>query len=162
MTSARPHPARLRILLTQDRRRETEHWTTQLPQLLAAIGIETATATSGEQALDLAKQQPVHAAFVDLGTPRMPDQAPTTAEADQPGGLWLLRVLRTQPSHPAVIIVNGHAYSQKRAQRFHNEALRLGAFSVINRPIQLEQMLSTAKRVMDRMQQDPPRNEHLN
>ena len=39
--------ARFSVLLTEDRDRETEHWTRQLPRLLAPIGIDAITAGSG-------------------------------------------------------------------------------------------------------------------
>jgi len=150
MRSAPEATSRFSVLLTEDCQRETEHWTRQLPRFLERIGVEAITARSGQEAIQLAESRPIDAAFVDLGTPRSPGQMPSAHE-DQPGGLWLLQVLQRQETAPPVVLVNGHAYSPSQAQRFFNDALRLGAFSVINRPVQLEALLLVAQRLIDRM-----------
>lgn len=155
MRAARTQPSRFSVLLTEDCQRETEHWTRQLPRFLERIGAEAITARSGQEAIQLAESRlaqsrPIDAAFVDLGTPRSPGQKPSTHE-DQPGGLWLLQVLQRSDAAPPVVLVNGHAYSPAQAQRFFNDALRLGAFSVINRPVELESLLLVAQRLIDRM-----------
>ncbi len=150
MCPGQSQSARFSVLLTEDRDRETEHWTRQLPRLLTPLGIDAITAGSGEEAIEITRNRPVHAAFIDLGTPRHADEASSVTDP-QPGGLWLLQVLQRRDHRPPVILVNGHAYSPNQAQRFFNEALRLGAFSVINRPVQLESLLLVAQRLFDRL-----------
>jgi len=142
-----PHPeSRFTVLLTEDREHAVEHWTHQLPRLLQPQGVHAYVARTGQEALELAKQVPVHAAVIDLLTP--PDER--SGGSRSPGGLWLLELLRRSPQRPPVVLVSNPTYSQRQLQRYLNEALRLGAFSVINRPVELEALLESIRRLIDR------------
>ncbi len=134
MVNVRPsHESRFTVLLTEDREHAIEHWTHQLPRLLKPQGVQAYVVRTGREALELTKQLTIHAAVIDLLTP-----ADEKHGAQQtPGGLWLLELLRRHPGHPPVVLVSNPSYSQRVAQRYLNEALRLGAFSVINRPVEL-------------------------
>lgn len=139
---------RLRVLLTRDRARTEDHWTQQLPRLLGPMGIQAEVVGTGTDALDRANAQPYHAAVVDIATPTgSPGTAAPTADA---GGLWLLQVLQRSRFAPPVVVVNSQSYSQRQVARFLNEALRLGAFSVINKPVDLEHLLATIARLLQR------------
>ncbi|MEM9489189.1 MAG: hypothetical protein AAGC55_08590, partial [Myxococcota bacterium] len=131
----------------EDRQRPMEHWTRQLPRLLEPQGVQAFVAGSGEEALDLTHRFTIHAAVVDLATPRA---AETKAATDLPGGLWLLDVLRRLPARPPVVVVNSRAYSARQVHRFLNDALRMGAFSVVNVPVELEDLLNAIQRVVER------------
>ena len=48
------------------------------------------------------------------------------------------------------VVVNSRAIARIQAQRFLNDALRLGAFSVVNRPSDIEDMLNVIRRLIDR------------
>ena len=153
MVNVRPQPhreshpeSRFTVLLTEDREHAVEHWTHQLPRLLQPQGVQAYVARTGQEALELAKQVPVHAAVIDLLTPA--DERSGTGRA--PGGLWLLELLRRSPQRPPVVLVSNPTYSQRQLQRYLNEALRLGAFSVINRPVELEALLESIRRLIDR------------
>ena len=137
---------RFTVLLTEDREHAIEHWTHQLPRLLEPQGVQAFVARTGREALELAKQLTIHAAVIDLLTPA--DEGSTSPST--PGGLWLLEVLRRRPDRPPVVLVSNPNYSQRLTQRYLNEALRLGAFSVLNRPVELEALLQSIRRVIDR------------
>jgi CheY-like chemotaxis protein len=65
-------------------------------------------------------------------------------------GLWVLEVIRRLPQRPPVVVVNSRAIARNQAQRCLNQALRLGAFSVVNRPSDIEDMLNVIRRLIDR------------
>ena len=140
---ATPFGGRFNVLLTEDRDRPVEHWTRQLPRLIEPLGIHTHIARSAPEALALHAKITFHAAVVDLATP----SGPGSAEAN--GGLWLLKVLRRSEAHPPVVVVNSRA-TQRQAVKLLNEALRLGAFSVVNPPVQIERLLGAIHRLIDR------------
>lgn len=148
MVNVRPESAyRLNVLLTEDREHATEHWTQQLPRLLEPQGIHAVVARTGRDAVNWVEREPTHLAVVDLLTPR--DEAGDSDE-NRPGGLWLLEMLRRLPAAPPVVVVSNKSYSLRQAQRFLNEALRLGAFSVVNRPVQIDTLLQVVRRLLDR------------
>ncbi|GAB4195619.1 MAG: hypothetical protein Kow00105_09860 [Phycisphaeraceae bacterium] len=149
--------SRFNVLLTEDREHSPGHWTRQLPRLLQPQGVRSYVARSGRQALGLMSQVNIHAALIDLATPQDDPQS-------QPGprlgfmaqmrtgdeGLWVLEMLRRQPNRPPVVVVNSRAIAPGQAQRYLNQALRLGAFTIVNRPNDLEDMLNVIKRLIDR------------
>jgi DNA-binding response OmpR family regulator len=140
---------RLNLLLTEQQSDSPEHWSRQLPRLLRAQGVQPYLARTGREAFDLAEQVPIHAALIDLATPL----GEAENQSDAPGGLSLLELLRRRPERPPAIVINTRAYSQQQLQRLMNEALRRGAFTVVNRPADLEALLSVIQRVVDRRYQ---------
>lgn len=153
-----PTGPRFRVLLTEDRARPDEHWTRQVPALLRPLGVDARIAATGPEALDILKAGQVHAAVIDLNTP-----APHAAGNDPgAGGLWLMQVIHRLPAKPPVVVVNSRSYSQRQVQRLLSQALDLGAFSVINWPVQLDTLLGTFQRLLERAydnnwpEQDPP------
>ena len=160
--------SRFNVLLTEDRQRPVEHWTRQLPRLVAPLGIHAQLATSAREAAALAEQQLFHAVITDLATPVEPasprgdgsgsteDPASggggTSGGGGEGGGLWLLQVLQRRAQRPPVIVVNSRA-TRQQAVRLLNDALRLGAFSVINRPADLHPLLTAIQRLLNRHHQ---------
>lgn len=142
--------SRFNVLITEDRDRPIEHWTRQIPRLLEPQGVSAFIAKSGREALDISTNLPIHAAIVDLATPRDAQKSSTTPTTTRSDGLWLLEVLNRQPNRPPVVVVNGRTYSARQAQRMLNEALRLGAFSVLNGPVHIEALLHTIRRLIER------------
>ncbi len=160
MVSVHTQPSsRLNVLITEDRPHPPEHWTSQLPRLLEPQGIVAYLARSGREAIDLTERVHIHAAVIDMGTPlgttASPKPgydapipaAPTNAAA---AGIWLLELFRRLPYRPPVVVVRGPAYSRRHLDRIMREALRLGAFSVVNKPVDIEQMLVVFRAVIDR------------
>jgi CheY-like chemotaxis protein len=138
---------RFNVLLTEERPYPTEHWTRQLPRLMEPMGVKSYVARTGEEALQITTTCTIHAAVVDLATPRSAAGARSTAE---PGGLWLLNVLSRQPNRPPVVIVNNRALTHAQVAKCLHQALRVGAFTVVNRPEHVESLLTVIRRVMDR------------
>jgi len=66
-----------------------------------------------------------------------------------PGGLKLLRVMRRLDPAPPAVVVRGRRFDRVD-DRLLNEALRLDAFSVLDEPVDLEQMLETLRRLIVR------------
>lgn len=142
-------PPRFTVLLTQDRPHGDPHWTHQLPRLLEPQGVVSYVARSARQAIDWAEQTVFHAAVIDLATPLGAPEAPPPG-SDAAGGFWLLELMRRLPNRPPIVIVRSPAFSARQANRLLNDALRLGAFSVMDKPVELEQILAVFRRLVDK------------
>jgi CheY-like chemotaxis protein len=144
-------PARFNVLLTQDRAHPDEHWTRQLPRLLQPQGINAYVARSGREAMTLVAQLQIHAAVIDLATPmdEVLNKGASAAAAAEAAGLKLLELFHRLPNHPPMVVVHRPAYTRE-ADRMLREALRLGAFSVLHKPVEVEQILAVFRRLLDR------------
>lgn len=155
--------ARLNVLLTLDRPHAAEHWTTQLPRLLEPQGVAAYAVTSVAEAVELAHELPIHAAIVDLGTPLgeargasrgytggLSGGMPGGQTSADPSGLWVLELFRRLPRRPPVVVVHSPARSQRESSWILSQSLRLGAFSVVNKPVQIDQLLLIFQRLVDR------------
>ncbi len=138
---------RFNVLLTEDRGHGDEHWINQLPRLLEPMGVRTYVARSGREAIDMAEARRIHAAVVDLATP-LADASRGPASAGD-AGMWLLELLSRLPNRPPVVVLRQPAISFREAERMLREALRLGAFSVLDKPVGLEQLLAVFRRLLD-------------
>lgn len=154
MNAIDPQPAsRFNVLLTEDREHSAGHWTRQLPMLLQPQGVRSYVARTGREAVAMVSDFEIHAALIDLATPQEPRNTPGSPSAAGFGdaqGLWVLEVLRRLPNRPPIVVVNSRAIARNQAQRYLNQALRLGAFTVVNRPSDLEDMLNVIRRLIDR------------
>lgn len=145
--------SRFNVLLTEDRDHAPGHWTRQLPTLLQPQGVRAYVARTGREAVAMVSDLEIHAALIDLATPQEPRTTPGSASAVGYGdaqGLWVLEVLRRLPNRPPIVVVNSRAIARNEAQRCLNQALKLGAFTVVNRPSDLEDMLNVIRRLIDR------------
>jgi DNA-binding response OmpR family regulator len=147
--------SRFNVLLTEDRDHAVGHWTRQLPRLLEPQGVRAYVARSGREAVAMVNDLQIHAALIDLATPQ--DDSPEAGSSPvglsgggEAQGLWVLEVLKRLPTRPPIVMVNSRAIARVQAQRFLNDALRLGAFSVVNRPSDIEDMLAVIRRLIDR------------
>jgi len=140
--SARP---RLNLLLSYS------GWQTnpveQLPRLLAPMGIQSYLVTSGDEATDLIRHIPIHIAVVDLGIPlnKAADEQP-----GEPGGPRILQMLRRLEQPPPTVVIRPPQPTVRESARTLQEALREGAFAVLDRPLRMETMLETMRRVLRR------------
>ncbi len=140
---------RFNMLLTQDRPQDAGHWSSQLPRLLEPQGVVSYVVRSGVDAVAVAERFEVHAAVIDMATPRNEADGGAAINS-RAAGLWLLELLRRLPNCPPVVIVYDAHVNQRDIGRLLHEALRLGAFSVLNKPIGLDQLLATFQRLVDR------------
>jgi CheY-like chemotaxis protein len=144
-------PSRFNVLVTEDRPRPEEYWTRQLGRLLEPLGVATHMAESGSEALDLADRLSIHAAVVDMATPMDRDTERQTAPAE-PASVWLKQLARHLPNRP-IVVIHGRVYSRSRADRSLRDALGFGAFSVLHKPVEVEQLLRVLQRMLDRRYQ---------
>lgn len=133
---------RLNLLLSYGGWRHTS-WADQLPTLLEPLGVRAWRATSGSQAANIIKEVPVHIALVDLSLP-------ITEEAASPeeGGERLLQLLARLPKPPPTVVVRRR--TSREGDRVLATALSAGVFAVVDRPVHLETVLETMRRVLSR------------
>ena len=144
---------RLHVLLTEDRPPAPEEWIAQLPRLLGPQGVVSYVARTGREAIDLAERERIDAAVIDMGTPFGSDPSLATPRPDaaaEPAGRWLLELFRRLPDRPPVVLVHSPAFSRSSIDRLLQDALQMGVFSVLNKPLQLEQLLTVFQRLLDR------------
>ena len=67
-----------------------------------------------------------------------------------PAGVWLLELFRRMRNSPPTVVLRSPTYNRADAERLLQEALRLGAFSVLDKPVELEQLLAVFRRLVDR------------
>lgn len=133
---------RFNVLLTEDRPQPGEHWTRQLPRLLQPMGVRAYVARCGTEAVQYARQYAIHAAVIDLATPRDPARAAA--------GTWLLELFNRLERRPPVVVLRSPAGDRRRDERELLEALRLRAFTVLEKPVDIEQLLAVFQRLMER------------
>ncbi|MEX2213209.1 MAG: hypothetical protein WD768_03715 [Phycisphaeraceae bacterium] len=155
--------SRFNMLLTEDRWHGPDHWSRQLPRLMEPMGVVSYIARCGEEALELASSVSIHAAVVDINTPKLakPTSSLSMEDADggsdddgessQPTGLWILELFRRLPSNPPVVVVRSRTITSQDVNRLLRDALRLGAFTVMESPVPLEQLLGVFRRLLDRL-----------
>ena len=147
--------ARLNLLLSDTDWRE-QCFADQLPRLLTPMGVATFRVNSGREAEELIREIVVHIAVVDLRLPLRPQahQAavarPTGAGGDRDGGIRILQLLRRLEAPPPTVVVRSPADRTLANQRTLRDALREGAFAVIDSPVQLEVLLETLRRILRR------------
>lgn len=134
-------PGRLNVLVTDSGQR----WARDIPALLEPQGVRSFRATSADEAIELIHATPIHVAVVDL----LIDTHATGQR--MPGGLKLLRVIqRIEQRPPAVVAVRGRRFDQRIDNFILTEAMKLDAFSVLDTPVELEQMLAVLRRALER------------
>jgi len=162
MRQVRDHHAgdsRLTVLLTGS----DERWAAQLPRLLEPQGVITLFAFDVDEAVRTIESHAIHAAVVDLATPmrrfddEVLEEAPApirhgASEAKRlvPAGLKLLRLIHRLDPAPPAVVVRGRLFDQRTDNRLLAEALKLHAFSVLDQPVQLEQLLDVLRRLLAR------------
>lgn len=118
-----------RILVVDDE----ENTRLALTRLLAREGYDVKTAANGSEALSHIRNQPVELIITDLNMPVM-------------NGLAFLRELnREQPASNVIMIT---AYGEVES---YLEALNLGAFEYLNKPVKLDEL----KKIMRKMFHEP-------
>jgi len=145
---------RLNLLLTDGGWQE-ESWADRLPRLLEPMGVRAVRAGCGREAEETLRTTPVHAAVLDLSLPldartrRVADAKNRLAVRLDEGGVRLLELMgRLNPRPPLVVVRQPRTVRED--QRVLALAMKLGAFAVVDRPVDLERMLQILGRLLER------------
>ena len=144
------HGGRLNLLLADSGWR-TPSFADQLPPLLAPMGVHCLLARTAREATviaerALAARERIHIAVIDVETP-VDESKSGRAQA---GGPLVLELLRRMTAPPATVVVRPRSPVMRDASRSLNDALRQGAFAVLDQPCPLESMLEVLRRVLAR------------
>ena len=137
---------RLNLLLTYGGWREGTV-VDQLPRLLEPMGIRSIRVASGEEAADVIVAMPVHIAVVDL---EIPLRRGERSAAPAAGGARTLQLLRRLDQPPVVVVVRPPQAEPREDVRGLHDALRHGAFAVLDRPLTLDTTLEVMRRILRR------------
>ncbi len=119
---------RLTVLLAN----EQEGWHQTVRGLLEPQGVQTLSARSGREALDLMETQPVHVAVLDQAMPQL-------------GGLQVVRLMRERKNSPPAILL-----ANQMTNHLLREALSMQVFTVLGKPVDFNVLLDALARVLRR------------
>jgi CheY-like chemotaxis protein len=119
---------RLTVLLAD----EQEEWHRTVRGLLEPQGVQTLSARSGREALDLIHTRPIHVAVLDQFMPQL-------------GGLQVIRLMRDFPAAPPAILL-----ANQLTTHLLNEALGMHVFTVLSKPVDFNLLLDALARVLRR------------
>ena len=120
--------SRLTVLLSEN----PEGWHRTIRGLLEPQGVQTLTARTGREALDLISSQQIHVAVLDQQMPQM-------------GGLQVIKLMREVRNPPPAILLT----SQLTNHLLH-EALGMHVFTVLSKPVDFNLLLDALARVLRR------------
>lgn len=143
MRASKPSNPRLNLLLSYGRHREGSVMD-QVPRLLTPMGIRSIWVDSGEEAAEAIDQEKIHIAIVHLAIP-LCREVPGKA-----AGPRVLRLLRRLEAPPPTVVIRPRQPIARESARGLAEALREGAFAVIDEPIALDTLLEVMRRVLRR------------
>ena len=145
VASQPPQPqasSRLNLLFSSTWRQDVP--SAELPRLLDPLGVRCLEARCGRDAATLVEQQEIHIAMVDL-------EMPMDLDGDRrPAGHRLIQLLRRIEPTPPIVLLRPAQASRRESERGLSDALREGVFAVLDRPLGLESMLETLRRVVRR------------
>ena len=119
---------RLTVLLAN----EQEDWHRTVRGLLEPQGVQTLTARSGREALNLIETQPVHVAVLDQQMPQL-------------GGLQVIKLMRELHNAPPAILL-----ANQLTNNLLHEALGMHVFTVLAKPVDFNVLLDALARVLRR------------
>lgn len=123
-----PGQRRFTVLLAD----EQNGWHETVRGLLAPQGVETISAHSGREALQVMESQPIHVAVLDHQMPQL-------------GGLQVIKLMRElHHAPPAILLANDLTSHLLR------EALGMKVFSVLGKPVEPNMLLDALARVLRR------------
>jgi CheY-like chemotaxis protein len=104
-----------------------------LKDIIEPEGYQTLMAESGEEALDIVQQKPVHAVLMDMHLPKL-------------SGLEVLRILRQmRPTLPSILV------TADATAELIRQAFAVHAYSVIPKPVSKHVVLYTVVRAIVRV-----------
>ena len=112
---------------------EQEGWHQTVRGLLRPQGVQTISARSGREALEMLESQPIHVAVLDHQMPQL-------------GGLQVIKLIRELHKRvpPAILLANDLTSHLLR------EALGMHVFSVLSKPVDPNLLLDALARVLRR------------
>ncbi|HVT87751.1 MAG TPA: response regulator [Tepidisphaeraceae bacterium] len=119
---------RLTVLLAN----EQEGWHQTVRQLLVPQGVETVSARTGREALNLIESRPIHVAVLDMKMQGL-------------GGMQVIRLMREMRNAPPAILL-----AAELTTHLLHEAMGMHVFSVLSKPVDFNLLLDTLARVMRR------------
>ena len=137
---------RLNVLLNDPQ----QDWAVHLPRLLEPQGIRAYPVATVDEALRVIGERPIHAAFVDLGLPAREREGASRRGDHETGGLKLLEVIRRLRPSPPTVVVRDRRFDSRTDNRILRVALSHEAFSVLDQPVNLEQLLRVLRRLIER------------
>jgi CheY-like chemotaxis protein len=120
----------------------------QLPAILQPLGVRCVRVSSGHEATDVLRTMTVHIAVVDLAIPLRPGENDSTHRSE--AGARLLQLLRRLDAPPPTIVIRPPQPSLRENSRTLSDALREGAFAVLDRPVHMEALLDALRRLLRR------------
>lgn len=125
----------------------SENWADHLPRLLEPLGVRTVRAHSGHEAKRMLESGAVfHIAVVDLALPIERTQN-AAAQVEHEGGAKLLQILARLASPPPTVVIKRPRFNRDEVKEM-SEALRLGAYACVDRPVDTELMLEVFRRII--------------
>lgn len=112
-----------------------------LRDIVEPEGFRTFLASSGEEAIDIVRQEPVHLALLDVNMPTL-------------SGLETLQIVHQINAVLPCILVTADA-----TERLMRQALSAHAYSVIAKPVSKNVVLYTVARALDRAYRHPKRGD---
>lgn len=109
---------------------QQDPWIDRLPRLLEPMGVRSFVAGSGRHASEVIRGTTIHIAIVDLSLPLETSENDPQSEE---GGTRLLELLARLSQPPPTVVVR-RPRTHRDDLRELNAALRAGAFAVIDRP----------------------------
>jgi CheY-like chemotaxis protein len=111
---------------------EQEGWHQTVRGLLQPQGVQTVSAHSGREALNLIESTPIHVAVLDAQMPQL-------------GGLQVIRLMRELHRPTPAILLTSHL-----TNHLLHEALGMQVFSVLTKPVDFNVLLDALARVLRR------------
>lgn len=120
---------RLTVLLAD----EPDGSSATVGQLLLPQGVTTLVARTGREAVDMVRSQRVHLVVLDVQMPQL-------------GGLQALKLMReiVKSPPPAILLAD------RLTNNLMREALGMGVFSVMPKPVELNRLLDSMARIIRR------------
>ena len=122
---------------------EQENFAEQLPRLLGPMGIDCLRVGSADEVTSMLQVQPVHIAVIDV-------RIPIERNVTEPAGARVLQLLRRLESPPPTVVVRPRQATIRGATRGLSNALREGAYAVMDGPVEIEPMLDVLRRIVRR------------
>ena len=120
------HRNRFTVLLAN----EQEEWHQTVRGLLEPQGVQTVSARSGREALNLIESRPIHVAVLDYQMQGL-------------GGLQVIKLMREMQQAPPSILL-----AAELTNHLLHEAIGMHVFSVLSKPVDFNVLLDTLARVL--------------